>query len=451
MIFSDTLQLALRNLKEAKLRTALTTLGVAIGIGSLVSMVSLGVGLQEQTVGRFMKSGMFDSITVFQRQPARNVLRARRANPQNENSRTDKPAPPLDDTAVKNMNSIPNVREIYPNVRIPVELKYKDFSDFSVAMGVPMSSRGEGVFQTITYGSFFSNQSGDDCMLSLEMANRLPERKAAHLIGKEVTLGYATTGQAGAGMFGDILGGMSLQRVERKFRVIGIVDREPGPGFGGGIFSSVMIPLGKAREIGAVDVSNPQGMLRQLSKRPAYSSVTIRVAHPRDTDDVEKKIKEMGFNAFSFNDALQGAKRAFIVLDIILGVIGSIALAVASLGIVNTMVMSILERTREIGVMKAIGGGEGDIRMIFLVESSVIGMMGGVSGIALGWMVGRVINFGANIYIQRQGGNPGDLFSIPWWLIVAGVVFSILVSLAAGSYPAARAAHVDPIKALRHD
>jgi ABC-type antimicrobial peptide transport system permease subunit len=101
--------------------------------------------------------------------------------------------------------------------------------------------------------------------------------------------------------------------------------------------------------------------------------------------------------------------------------------------------------------MKAIGGGEGDIRMIFLVESSVIGMMGGVSGIALGWMVGRVINFGANIYIQRQGGNPGDLFSIPWWLIVAGVVFSILVSLAAGSYPAARAAHVDPIKALRHD
>jgi putative ABC transport system permease protein len=159
----------------------------------------------------------------------------------------------------------------------------------------------------------------------------------------------------------------------------------------------------------------------------------------------------MGYGAFSINDALQGAKRAFIILDIVLSLIGSIALAVSSLGIMNTMVMSILERTREIGVMKAIGASDGDIRRIFLVEASTIGVLGGAAGVALGWVVGRVINFAANIYIQRQGGEPGNLFSLPLWLIASAIGFSWLVSLLAGSYPARRAAKLNPIQALRHD
>ena len=159
----------------------------------------------------------------------------------------------------------------------------------------------------------------------------------------------------------------------------------------------------------------------------------------------------MGFQAFSLNDALQGAKRAFIILDIVLSLIGSIALAVSSLGIVNTMVMSILERTREIGIMKAIGGSDGDIRRIFLIEASAIGLFGGLTGVVLGWLVGRIINIGANIYIQQQGGTPGNLFSLPVWLIGGAIGFSIVVSLLAGSYPAARAARLDPIQALRHD
>jgi ABC-type antimicrobial peptide transport system permease subunit len=159
----------------------------------------------------------------------------------------------------------------------------------------------------------------------------------------------------------------------------------------------------------------------------------------------------MGFQAFSLNDALQGAKRAFIILDIVLSLIGSIALAVSSLGIVNTMVMSILERTREIGIMKAIGGSDADIRRIFLIEASAIGLFGGVAGVALGWLVGRIVNFGANVYIQQQGGPTGNLFSLPFWLVGGAIGFSIVVSLVAGSYPAARAARLNPIDALRHD
>src|SRR6185436_16548133 len=182
-----------------------------------------------------------------------------------------------------------------------------------------------------------------------------------------------------------------------------------------------------------------------------YPSAVVNVRAARSTQDVEEQIKKMGFSAFSLNDALQGAKRAFIILDIVLSLIGSIALAVSSLGIVNTMVMSILERTREIGIMKAIGGSDGDIRRIFLIEASAIGFFGGVSGVVMGWLVGRVINFGANVYIQQQGGTPGNLFSLPFWLIGGAIGFSIGVSLLAGSYPAARAAKLDPIQALRHD
>ncbi len=101
--------------------------------------------------------------------------------------------------------------------------------------------------------------------------------------------------------------------------------------------------------------------------------------------------------------------------------------------------------------MKAIGGSDGDIRRIFLIEASAIGMLGGIAGIVLGWVVGRVVNFGANIYIENQGGTPGDLFSLPLWLVGGAIGFSVVVSLIAGSYPARRAARLDPIQALRHD
>jgi ABC-type antimicrobial peptide transport system permease subunit len=234
--------------------------------------------------------------------------------------------------------------------------------------------------------------------------------------------------------------------------IVGIVERETGPFGGAGGVQGLMLPMAKAMEIFASSAASAQALIRdpaQTSRR--YPSVTVRVRSAQQTQDVEDQIKKMGFSAFSLNDALQGAKRGFILLDIVLSLIGSIALAVSSLGIMNTMVMSILERTREIGIMKAIGGSDGDIRRIFLIEASAIGFFGGIAGVALGWLVGRVVNIGANIYIQNQGGTPGDLFSLPFWLIGGAVGFSIAISLLAGSYPAARAAKLDPIQALRHD
>ena len=101
--------------------------------------------------------------------------------------------------------------------------------------------------------------------------------------------------------------------------------------------------------------------------------------------------------------------------------------------------------------MKAVGAGNGDIRKIFLIEASVIGLAGGLLGTALGWIVGQLINLGANIYIRSQGGTPGTLFLLPLWLMGLAIAFSVVISLIAGSFPASRAARLDPIQALRHD
>jgi putative ABC transport system permease protein len=136
---------------------------------------------------------------------------------------------------------------------------------------------------------------------------------------------------------------------------------------------------------------------------------------------------------------------------LLLGIFGSLALVVASLGIINTLVMAILERRREIGVLKALGAADRDIRRLFFVEAAVMGLLGGICGVALGWAIGRAMNFGANVYLHRRSLPATNLSSVPWWLVAAAIAFSVGVSLAAGIYPASRAARLDPVEALRYE
>jgi putative ABC transport system permease protein len=461
MTLLDTFSLALRNLRQAKLRTLLTTLGVSIGIAFLSGMVSFGVGLQDQLVGRFTRSGLFDSITVTAATlPARfGGPSARGRGTRGGSSSVDEASRPrLDDKAIAQLAALPDVKGVFPALRLPVQVKLDDATEFTLAAGVPLAAGTEGAFQTITYGKFFANESDDACMLSLEMAKRLNGGDPKSLIGRTLTLGYAvrsepaSTAPPPVPLPGGIdLGGLQVRRVETPCPIVGIVERETGPApVGSGGVTALMLPMAKALALHAVQVTNAQALLRGADE-PAYQTLTVKVASAKRTQDVEAEIKRLGYSAFSLNDLLQGAKRAFLILDIVLALIGSIALVISSLGIANTMVMSILERTREIGVMKAIGGSDADVRKIFLIEASAIGLMGGAAGVALGWVVGRVANFGANIYIERQGGTAGDLFSLPLWLIGGAIAFSLLLSLLAGSYPANRAARLDPIQALRHD
>jgi putative ABC transport system permease protein len=457
MTFNDAIGLSLRNLRQSRLRTSLTTLGVSIGIASLTGMISLGIGLQDQVVGRFTQSGLFGSITVTSQADLpgalaqlgqRGGLRLRGAR--GEGSPANRPDVKLDDDAIKRISALQKVREVTPNLRLPVEATFGEFSSPVIAAATPMSSKGEGTFQTFSYGEFFRNESENDCMLTLDMAARIAEKNTGSLIGKMLTLSYAASQRAQSGANAD---GFQVHRTEVQCRIVGIVERNPGaigPG-GAPSVSGIMLTMGIARAIDVDIVTDAQSLLREPGAAKTYAAITVKVKQSQYTQDVEDDLRRMGFQAFSIDDALRGAKTAFIILNIINSLIGSIALTVSLLGIVNTMVMSILERTREIGIMKAIGASDNDIRWIFLVEASAIGLMGGLFGIALSWVVGHAINFGANVYIQNQGGTPGTLFSLPLWLIAGAITFSILVSLGAGSYPASRAAKLDPIQALRHD
>jgi ABC-type antimicrobial peptide transport system permease subunit len=462
MTLLDTFSLALRNLRQSKLRTVLTTLGVSIGIAFLSGMVSFGVGLQDQLVGRFTQSGLFDSITVTSANLPAGLggPRGRGRGGQGDNDSQPPAAarPRLDDKAVEQLAALADVKGVFPALRIPLQMKLDAYSEFTVAAGVPLAAGGEGAFQSIAYGRFFTNET-DECMLSLDLARRLSAADPKALLGKTLTLGYAARSESSSGTppaapppQGLDLGGLQVRRIETSCAIVGIVERETGPAFvGASGVTPLMLPMAKARAIYAVQVTNAQSLLKGAEETATYPSITVKVAGARRTQDVEAEIKRLGYSAFSLNDLLQGAKRAFIILDIVLALIGSIALVISSLGIANTMVMSILERTREIGVMKAIGGSDADVRKIFLIEASAIGLMGGAAGIALGWVVGRIANFGANMYIEGQGGTAGDLFSMPPWLVGGAIGFSLLLSLLAGSYPANRAARLDPIQALRHD
>jgi putative ABC transport system permease protein len=210
----------------------------------------------------------------------------------------------------------------------------------------------------------------------------------------------------------------------------------------------VFLPLKLAQDLHIV-----QSNLRDTSANdlPSYTSLSVRVQNPNRVPAVEDAIKKMGFGAFSIVDATRSMRQFFAVLDGFLAIFGSLALAVASIGIVNTLVMAILERRREIGIMKAIGASDADVRGLFFAEAGAMGLVGGATGVTLGWAIGRLINFGMNIYLQRQNFPSAQIWSVPLWLVLGAIAFSIVVSLLAGLYPASRAARLDPVQALRYE
>lgn len=149
---------------------------------------------------------------------------------------------------------------------------------------------------------------------------------------------------------------------------------------------------------------------------------------------------------------LDTANRAFAVINIMLASVGGLALFVACIGIVNTMIMAIYERTREIGTLKAIGASRSDIQWMFMLEAGMIGLIGGVIGTIGGWLLGMGLNHLIQWYIEHEAlPVSADFFVVTWWLALAALLFAALVGIVAGLYPAARAARLDPLVALRHE
>jgi putative ABC transport system permease protein len=448
MKLRDMAELAVRNLREAILRNSLTTLGVAVGVASLVAMVSLGAGLQQLATSRLSKSGLFDSIFVT----AKTNQRGPGAGPPAQRAASPK-ARPLDEGARAEITKLPNVIEVYPQIRFFTEVRFDGKPFATMVAGLPDSSKLSGSFDGMQ-GSFFSSQNADEAILQVEFAKEL-NPQTSQLIGKDLVLRYAErqalpTESGDASQTGS---GFSVVPKEKHLHIIGVVETEPASGFGGFGSGRLLIPLSVAETLRAAQVNDLRDVLRgsSPSDKPAYASLTVRVKTPSLVDATEAKIKDMGFGAFSLLDASKSLKIFFTVFETLLALFGSLALAVATLGIVNTLVMAILERRREIGVLKALGAADSDVKQLFFVEGGVMGLAGGVLGVLFGWLIGQALTLGTNIYLKRQDLPSIQITAVPWWLIAFAIGFAVVVSLVAGLYPASRAAKLNPVDALRYE
>ena len=445
----DLTDLALRNLREAILRNVLTTLGVAVGVASLVAMLSLGVGLQQLASRRLSQSGLFDTIFVTPKNSFQGVGRARRE------MESDKPPRPLDEGARKEFEKLPNVIEVFPQIRFFTEVRFNNKPYATVVAGLPESSRNSGAFDGMQ-GNFFSSPTAEEAILQIEFAKDLSD-KPASLLGQAITLRYAerqaipAAGDSSSAP-SEASEGFSVVPKELKLKIIGVVETEPAAGYGGYGNARLLMPLDTASTLRAAQVNDLRDIVHgSTANKVTFPSLSVRASSPSKVEALEASIKSMGFNAFSLLDASKSLRTFFSVFDLLLGIFGSLALAVATLGIVNTLVMAILERRREIGVLKALGAADADVQQLFFVEAGVMGLFGGFLGVFFGWALGRAITFGTNVYLKRQALNPIELSSVPWWLILAGIVFAVLVSLVAGLYPASRAAKLNPVDALRYE
>jgi putative ABC transport system permease protein len=244
--------------------------------------------------------------------------------------------------------------------------------------------------------------------------------------------------------------GFSVVRKLQKLRVVGLIDAEPYGGMRTVSRGRIFLPVGTTERLNMAQFSDMRSSLRGTSGK-SYMTLAVRVKDPGKISDVQDAINKMDFRTFSVLDATKSLRRFFTVLDLFLGIFGSLALAVATLAIINTLVMAVLERRREIGVMKAIGASDQDVKKLFFTEAGAMGLFGGILGVGLGFAIGKAINLGTGIYMHHHQMPSEAVWSMPPWLVGAAIAFSIVVSLLAGLYPASRAARLDPVQTLKYE
>lgn len=436
MRFFDLLSMSINNLRRRKLRTGLTVLGVIIGTASIVVMVSLGIGLKEMTVEQYASYGSLTRIEV------------------NSNygwgSNIDEESFLTDDT-VGVFERIPHVKTVSPILNTYVTLKQGVYTTGTRLMGLsrevleeielgqgtlpdPNSSTMQLVVGNMVQRDFYNSKTGRGYWDSGE----LPD---VDLYNQSFFMTFQNTG------------GSNGKQKKYVFPVCGMVKGEVDEynEYSYGIF---------------VEIEQLKNQLKRVYKKSAipgqptnkkgkpynyfvYDTMYVYVDDMENVLEVQSAITDMGYQAYSSMQWLEQAQEQTDMIQAVLGGIGAVSMFVAAISIANTMMMSIYERTKEIGVLKVLGCSLGSIRNMFLIEAGFIGFMGGVAGIGLSYGISKLVNqvLGAALMV----GQSGDISRIPPWLTAMAVVFAIVIGMLAGLFPALRAMKLSPLAAIRNE
>jgi putative ABC transport system permease protein len=423
--FDDLIRVVLRNLNRIRVRTALTTAGVIIGVALIVVLLSISFGFEENLTEQLEGIGDIKQITVIR--PMQGAMFG--AGGRQEETEL------LDDDAVKEIEKIEGVQAVVPSISVSGYIEVgRYFTSLSITGIDP--EKGENLGIKVEDGRFLRKNDKNVMVVGYKVADVFREKKTLKRVeefdiqGKEAEIVITRRNLEG-------------EEETRSFRarIVGTMEEQ-----GTQSDYSIYIPIGMA-----VDILEWQSFQPNIIKRQGYESLIVYAEDADTVNDIAEKIREMGYSAFSFKQIIESVGEVFALLEIFLVGLGGIALMVAALGIINTMLMSILERTREIGIMKVIGASNTDVTKIFLMEALAIGFLGGIGGMTLGYVVAQIIDIGARIYISQQGGTVTSLVVMPLWLIGFAMGFAMSVGLISGVYPARKAARLSPVEALRHE
>lgn len=443
MKFLDLLRLVLGNLSRRKARVALTAIGVVIGTAAIVVLVSLGIGLQKSATDQLYGIGDLTLIDVMPAYGGGGMYYGGGVAVQSSDS--GKPQEPalLTNPVLAQFREIPGVQVVIPrnNLWVTSTLRYQrleggvniigvatdDLANLGMEAEQGDTKLGKG---SIVIGVMIPNNFYNPALRPGQMPPPPPD-----LYNQQVQLVVIKWDQNGAEI-----------RKTLNLRVAGVLAETGGePDY------SIYLPLEQVRVL-----SEWANGTRINYNKTGYNQVIVKVEDPDQATEVADQITAMGFQAITPQSFLQGINNTFLILQIIFGGVGAIALLVAAIGIANTMAMSILERTREIGLMKAVGATNRDVLSLFLGEAAGIGFIGGVGGVVIGWLAAQAINVVALIYLagqaSEQGGPPPSVaVYTPLWLPLFALAFSTLMGMLSGLYPALRAATMIPVLALKYE
>ena len=440
MKFLDLLTMSVNNLRRRKLRTGLTVLGVIIGTASIVVMISLGIGLQELTVERYESYGSLTAIQVY--------------NYGNSGSDASEDSFMTDKT-LEQFARLPHVKSVTPMLRVGVTAKKGAYEGYVNLLGVSRK-----YMEDIPLGRGKLPDRGES-RLQIIMGNRVAQNFYNARTGK----GFWETGEYPEIDFMDdtvfyyFNPSYSSSSEEAKppkkylLETVGVVEgtTEDGNEYSYSAYVEIEALKSQLKQIYKKDPI-PGQPTNKKGKPYSYFVYDEAVVYADDMEnvmDVQKMITDMGLEAYSNMEWLQQQQEQSQMIQAVLGGIGAVSLFVAAIGIANTMMMSIYERTKEIGVIKVLGCAMGNIRNMFLIEAGCIGFMGGVIGLVLSYLLSYLVNH--FIGGELMTGGAGDISRIPLWLAGSALVFAVIIGMLAGFFPAQRAMKLSPLAAIRNE